>query len=233
MTTSLYSPTPNTGTVSSANSTSLYSNTTSFTTGLVNSSVYSVNGGTGVTVNPTTGNVVVSIGQPVGTTDNVTFNDVTINGNTIFNSFGEALLQYSQGSSIYGTTRTANFQSTTNIGVNASNLTIDSGRVVYNTDLLTTSATTPNQVLGYYDNTIVNTMKGVIEIQSGTDYQALEYLLVQNGTTISLTTYADVRTSSSLTSLTADYNGGTGYLELLVTPVNAVTTYKHSIMYIA
>ena len=70
-----------TGTVGSNNLTSLYSNTTSFTTGLVNSSVYSVNGGLGVTVNPTTGNVVVSIGQDVATTANVQFANVTATGN--------------------------------------------------------------------------------------------------------------------------------------------------------
>lgn len=75
-----------TGTVSSANSTSLYSNTTSFTTGLVNSSVYSVNGGTGVTVNPTTGNVVVSIGQDVATTADVTFATANISDTTAINN---------------------------------------------------------------------------------------------------------------------------------------------------
>jgi hypothetical protein len=80
-TTTLYETTQQTGTVSSANSTSLYSNTTDFTTGLVNSSVYSVNGGLGVTVNPTTGNVVVSIGQDVATTANVTFANITATGN--------------------------------------------------------------------------------------------------------------------------------------------------------
>jgi len=78
---SLYQATPETGTVSSANSTSLYSNTTDFTTGIVTSSVSSVNGGLGVTVNPITGNVLVSIGQDVATTANVTFADVTATGN--------------------------------------------------------------------------------------------------------------------------------------------------------
>jgi len=57
---SLYTTTPETGTVSSSNLTTLYSNTTDFTTGIVNSSVYSVNAGAGITVNPTTGNVVVT-----------------------------------------------------------------------------------------------------------------------------------------------------------------------------
>jgi hypothetical protein len=70
-----------TGTVSSGNLTSLYSNTTSFTAGVVNSSVYSVNGGLGVTVNPITGNVVVSIGQDVSTSSNVQFANVKATGN--------------------------------------------------------------------------------------------------------------------------------------------------------
>ena len=86
-TTTLYETTPQTGTVSSTNLTSLYSNTGNFTTGVVNSAVYSVNGSTGVTVNPTTGNVVVSIGQDVATTANVSFANVTATGNLSNNYF--------------------------------------------------------------------------------------------------------------------------------------------------
>jgi hypothetical protein len=76
---SLYQTTPETGTVSSANSTSLYSNTTDFTTGLVNSSVYSVTGGTGISVNPVTGNVVVT---NTGVTSIVAGSGITISGST-------------------------------------------------------------------------------------------------------------------------------------------------------
>jgi hypothetical protein len=47
------------GVVSDTNTTSLYSNNDNFTTGTVTSAVTSVNGGTGISVNPTTGNVVV------------------------------------------------------------------------------------------------------------------------------------------------------------------------------
>jgi hypothetical protein len=79
--TSLYGATAQSGTVSTTNLTSLYSNTGAFTTGTVTTAVNSVTGGTGVTVNPTTGNVVVSIGQPVGTANNVTFANVTATGN--------------------------------------------------------------------------------------------------------------------------------------------------------
>lgn len=86
-TTTLYETTPQTGTVSSTNLTTLYSNTTSFTTGVVSSAVFSVNGGLGVTVNPTTGNVVVSIGQAVAPTDNVQFANVTATGNLSNNYF--------------------------------------------------------------------------------------------------------------------------------------------------
>jgi len=85
--TTLYETTPQTGTVSSTNLTSLYSNTGNFTAGTVNTSVLSVNGGTGVTVSPTTGNVVVSIGQDVATTANVTFANLTATGNLSNNYF--------------------------------------------------------------------------------------------------------------------------------------------------
>jgi len=86
-TTTLYETTPQTGTVSSTNLTSLYSNTGNFTAGVVNSSVYSVNGGLGVTVNPTTGNVLVSIGQAVAPTDNVQFVNIKATGNLSNNYF--------------------------------------------------------------------------------------------------------------------------------------------------
>ena len=81
--TSLYETTPQTGTVSTTNLTSLYSNTTNFTSGVVNSSVYSVNGGTGVTVDPTTGNVLVSIGQSVATSANPVFAGATLGNVTV------------------------------------------------------------------------------------------------------------------------------------------------------
>ena len=106
-TTTLYEATPQTGTVSTTNLTSLYSNNTAFTSGVVNSSVYSVNGGTGVTVDPTTGNVLVSIGQPVATTDNVTFANVTATGNIATN--GNLTLNADQGPS--NSVITANYSS--------------------------------------------------------------------------------------------------------------------------
>lgn len=133
-----------TGTVSSDNLTSLYSNTTSFTTGVVNSAVYSVNGGTGVTVNPTTGNVVVSIGQDVATTANVQFNNLTATGNLSNNYFtlanavgtnGQVLTSNGAGATLWTTitdiNTTYNIDATAttggaNLNLNGSDLTVDS-----------------------------------------------------------------------------------------------------------
>jgi hypothetical protein len=109
-TTTLYEATPQTGTVSTTNLTSLYSNTTNFTSGVVNSSVYSVNGGVGVTVDPTTGNVLVSIGQDVATSATPTFAGANLglvtvgvtNDSTISTSSGELYISTSAGDSNTG-----------------------------------------------------------------------------------------------------------------------------------
>jgi len=86
------------GVVSANNTTGLYSNASNFTTGQVNSSVYSVNAGTGVTVNPTTGNVLVSIGQPVGPGDSPSFMSLYVTGPGVFQTEPDVaiFLEYSQ-----------------------------------------------------------------------------------------------------------------------------------------
>ena len=79
-TTSLYDSTTTTGVVSTTNTTSLYSNTTNFTTGQVNTSVLSVSGsGAGISVDPTTGHVVVS---NTGVTSIVAGAGISISGST-------------------------------------------------------------------------------------------------------------------------------------------------------
>lgn len=158
--------------------------------------------------------------------------DIKVGGDTIYNSFDEKLIEYSQAASIYGTSRQANFQATNNIGVRASYVFID-GNVEYNTNTLTTSATTPDQVLSFWDQTTIEAVKSTIKVVSGGAVQCIEVLMVQDGTTISLNTYGDVRTAGNLTTVSSGYNAITGYWELRVTPVNAVTTYAvtNQIMY--
>lgn len=89
---------------------------------------------------------------------------------------------------------------------------------------LTTSATTANQVFHSVIAANVRAVKYVVQVTSGSAYQASEILLVHDGTTAYATEYAVVQTGSSLATFSADVNSGN--MRLLVTPTNAVTTIK-------
>jgi hypothetical protein len=143
------------------------------------------------------------------------------------------LIEYTQYTDFQGgTSRKANFQATNNIGVGASFLFIDN-RTEINTTGLTTSTTAADQVLAVFDTASADAVKSLIRVKSGTEVQCIEVLMVQNGTDISLNTYGDVRTGANLTTVSSGYNGSTGFWELRVSPVNAVTAYTstHTIMF--
>lgn len=96
---------------------------------------------------------------------------------------------------------------------------------VLNTATLTTSATTANQVIDTNAVATYRSAKYQVQITSGTDYQALEILLIHDGTTASIAVYADIKTGSTdLATFAADIS--TGNFRLLTTPTNAATTYK-------
>jgi hypothetical protein len=193
---SLYETTPETGTVSSTNLTSLYSNTSNFTTGVVNSSVYSVNGGTGVTVNPTTGNVVVSIGQDVATTANVSFANVTATGNlsnnyfTLVNSAGtNGQVLTTNGAGVTTWTTPSSLGLVTSITGTANQIIASSptGAVTLSTpqDIATTSnptfagATLGNVTVGVVDNNTIATTTGNLIIGDFTN--ATNYPVLNSG----------------------------------------------------
>jgi len=102
-------------------------------------------------------------------------------------------------------------------------VSIDS-RAVLDTATLTTSATTSDQVLDSFSAATYRTAKYLVSIASGSDYQALEILVVHNGTTANQTTYADIATNTSLAAFSVDISGGV--VRLLTTPTNSVTVYK-------
>lgn len=89
---------------------------------------------------------------------------------------------------------------------------------------LTTSATTANQVLDTFLAATYRTAKYLVSISSGSSYQAIEILVVHDGTTASQTIYGDLPTASNLAAFTVDINAGN--VRLLTTPTNAVTVYK-------
>lgn len=107
--------------------------------------------------------------------------------------------------------------------VTFNSVSIDS-RASLDTATLTTSATTADQVLDSFAAATYRTAKYVVSIASGSDYQAVEILVVHDGTTASQTVYADIVTNTTLATFSADISGGA--VRLLTTPTNAVTVYK-------
>lgn len=89
---------------------------------------------------------------------------------------------------------------------------------------LTTTSTTTNQVVDSIPTSVYRTVKYIIQVTSGSVYQTSEVLIIHDGTTPSITEYASILTGANLA--TFDTAITTGNLELLVTPVNAVTTIK-------
>ena len=98
------------------------------------------------------------------------------------------------------------------------------GVAVADTATLTTTATTADQVVDSFSAATYRTAKYLVSITSGADYQAMEVLVVHNGTTAQQTTYADIQTNTNLATFSVDISGGS--VRLLTTPVNAVTVYK-------
>ena len=107
--------------------------------------------------------------------------------------------------------------------VTFSSVSLDS-RAVLDTATLTTSSTTADQILDSFSAATYRTAKYLVSISSGTDYQALEVLVVHNSTTASQTIYADIATNTSLATFAVDISGGV--VRLLTTPTNSVTVYK-------
>ena len=112
---------------------------------------------------------------------------------------------------------------TFNGGLTTTSITVDSFGGI-DTASLTTSATTASQVLDSNSATAFRTVKYLIQATSGTAYQSVELLLIHDGTTVSMVEYANVATGADLADFDADVSGGN--VRLLVTPVNAATTFK-------
>jgi hypothetical protein len=93
---------------------------------------------------------------------------------------------------------------------------------------LTTSANTTNQVLHSLPHAEFKTAKYVIQCVSGSDLQAQELLLIHNGTNVYMTEYSQVLGPSNTPITTFDARISGSLLELLVSPVNSITTYVAS-----
>lgn len=100
---------------------------------------------------------------------------------------------------------------------------VDYGIVPYDSDLSTTTA---DQILHVFDKTAYRTMKYVVQIEHDSDskYHAEEILLTHNGTTVAMTSYAQIYLDSSLGTFDADISGNN--VRLLFSPVYTNTSVK-------
>ena len=89
---------------------------------------------------------------------------------------------------------------------------------------LTTTTTAALQIVDSFSAATYQSAKYQVQIASGGDYQAMEILVVHNGTTATQTVYADVKTNTDLATFAVDIN--LGLVRLLTTPTNASTTYR-------
>jgi len=89
---------------------------------------------------------------------------------------------------------------------------------------LVTSATTADQPVVVLSSTVYRAFEFVVVATSGTSYHIFKGAIIHDGTSASHTVLADIYTGASLTTVNSDVN--TGNVRLLVTPLNAVTTYK-------
>jgi hypothetical protein len=93
---------------------------------------------------------------------------------------------------------------------------------------LTTSTNTADQVLHSLPHAEFKTAKYVVQCISGSDLQAQELLLIHNGTNVYMTEYSQVLGPSNTPITTFDARISGSSLELLVSPVNSITTYVAS-----
>ena len=87
-------------------------------------------------------------------------------------------------------------------------------------DPLTT--TVANQTIDSYDATVYRTAKYIIQATHSGDVHSTEVIVTHNGVDASVTEYATMYSTSSLITVSADYNSGTVYVK--VTPTNTNTT---------
>lgn len=174
-----------------------------------------------------TGNLGVGTNTPAYTLD--VAGDVKVGGDTIYNSYDNKWMEYTQGTNSLGNTyRETNFSATAATGVRVSYVVVDS-RMELNTVSLATTAVTP-YILSQIDADTIRSGTYSIQVTSGTEYQVLEVSLLHDDANTYLNTYSDIRTGNNLTTVSAEFIAGSpNKVNLLVTPVNAVTSYKAAV----
>jgi len=108
--------------------------------------------------------------------------------------------------------------------LNASSVGISELQNIFSTTL-TTSSTGASQTLHSLNISSYRTAKYIVQAISGSNVQAQEILMIHDGTDVYMTEYSQVLGSSNSVITTFDASISGGNMNLLVTPVNAITTY--------
>lgn len=186
-----------------------------------------ISGSTGVTYNTSTGEI--SIGQPVATTDSVTFNNVAVttnlrlNGNKIFNSTNDEFIRLVKD--INGT-KFIEFGAPGGYDISLyPGSVVYKGSVAQTTSSTTLTTTAANQIIDQYDRLGQRASNYVVQIKAGTEYEIWEGMLLHDDVNVITNSYGELRTGvNSLATITADISGD--YVRLLATPTYANTTFR-------
>jgi hypothetical protein len=108
-------------------------------------------------------------------------------------------------------------------------ITLDNETVLIDSNTLTTTTTTADQVLASISAIKYRTVEFTVSVNNGAFYQAIKILAVHTGSIVFLTQYGEILTnpSQSLATFTADILANN--IRLLTTPVLTNTTYKVAI----
>ena len=91
---------------------------------------------------------------------------------------------------------------------------------------VTLSTTTADQVIYTLDASVYRSVKFMVQITHGTDYQVQEILLLHDAVDTYLTQYAQLLSGNNLVLATYDADLNSGNVRLLVTPTYTNTTFK-------
>lgn len=143
----------------------------------------------------------------------VYLNGVLLVANTDYYASNTTSIWLSSGATVDDILQIQSFKAVNVVSVEAS--------VIANT---ATTTSTSAHVVDSFAAADFRTAKYIVQMTSGSDYHATEALVIHNGTTSSVTEYAQIFTNSSLGTVDTDINSGN--VRLLVTPTNATTTVK-------
>ena len=91
------------------------------------------------------------------------------------------------------------------------------GGIVSNIANVSVASANTVTTLDTISNSVYRSAKYTVQVTNGANYQVAEALVIQNGTTATITTYGIVQTSGNLGVLAATVSGGNTLLQFIAT----------------